>query len=328
MKKNQSLVKISCLLLCISVAFTGCSPYSSDQNNELNNVEIQNDDIVILYTNDVHCNVEGNVGYDKIAAYKKACMEKTPYVTLVDVGDAVEGELLEKITAKEALVDAMNLLMKQVGYDLRVLGNHEFDLGMDNVKKLIAGSSAPYLACNIQYTGRNENKLADVKPYEIIEYGNQKVAFIGVCTPRTVTKKERPQMQEDGQLVYDFKENVDELYQCVQENVDECRRQGADYVVVLSHLGDRYKVWPHTSINLIKNTRGIDVVLDAHSHSTISAKNVSNLDGEKILMSSTGNELENLGQMVIREDGTIQVGLLASLEERDEIVGNLIEGMK
>lgn len=75
---------------------------------------------------------------------------------------------------------------------------------------------------------------------------------------------------EDGNCVYDFCQNDTTgqlLYDTVQKNVDECRRHGADFVVILSHLGmDADVDAPFTSLDLIANTTGIDVVLDAHSH--------------------------------------------------------------
>lgn len=48
-------------------------------------------DIVVLYTNDVHCGVDDNIGYAGLALYKKEMQQQTPYVTLVDTGDAIQG---------------------------------------------------------------------------------------------------------------------------------------------------------------------------------------------------------------------------------------------
>lgn len=87
-------------------------------------------DIVILYTNDVHCAIEENIGYAGLRAYVQAMREKTQYVTLVDCGDAVQGNYIGTISKGEYLVDIMN----QVGYDLAVLGNHEFDYGMQQLR--------------------------------------------------------------------------------------------------------------------------------------------------------------------------------------------------
>ena len=41
-------------------------------------------DIVILYTNDVHCGIEDNLGYTKLAQYKEDVQQDTPYITLLD----------------------------------------------------------------------------------------------------------------------------------------------------------------------------------------------------------------------------------------------------
>ena len=81
------------------------------------------DDIVILYTNDVHCGIEDNIGYAGLAAYQEKILQETPYVTLVDCGDAIQGDLMGTVSKGEYIIDIMN----EVGYDYAVLGNHEFD---------------------------------------------------------------------------------------------------------------------------------------------------------------------------------------------------------
>jgi len=73
-------------------------------------------DIVILYTNDVHCGVDDNIGYGGLALYKKAMEHQTPYVTLVDAGDAIQGAPIGTLSDGGYLIDIMN----QVGYDFAV----------------------------------------------------------------------------------------------------------------------------------------------------------------------------------------------------------------
>ena len=131
------------------------------------------EDIVILFTNDVHCGIEENIGYAGLSAYKDIMEEKTPYVTLVDCGDAIQGDTIGTVSKGEFLVDLMN----EADYDLAVLGNHEFDYGMEQLGTLIEKAQAQYLSCNISYTGSGENGLASIKPYEIITYGTTDVAF-------------------------------------------------------------------------------------------------------------------------------------------------------
>lgn len=159
------------------------------------------EDIVILFTNDVHCGIEENIGYAGLVEYKEYIEEKTPYVTLVDCGDAIQGDTIGTVSKGQYLVDMMN----EADYDLAVLGNHEFDYGMDQLGALIEKSAAQYLSCNITYTGNEENELADVKPYEIITYGEIDVAFIGVATPNSITSSTPTYfMDENGKYVFDF----------------------------------------------------------------------------------------------------------------------------
>ena len=80
-------------------------------------------DIVVLYTNDVHCGVDDNIGYAGLALYKKEMLAQTPYVALVDGGDAIQGAPIGTLSDGGYLIDIMN----KVGYDFAVPGNHEFD---------------------------------------------------------------------------------------------------------------------------------------------------------------------------------------------------------
>ena len=163
MKKNRKWALVFGSVMMTVALVSGCSS-GADQ------AQTQND-IIILYTSDVHCGIDENIGYAGLTSYKEWMLEKTPYVTLVDCGDAVQGEAVGIVSDGEYLVDLMN----SVGYDLAVLGNHEFDYGMEQAGNLVEKSEAQYIGCNITYTGDGENELKDVAPYEIIEYGDVSV---------------------------------------------------------------------------------------------------------------------------------------------------------
>lgn len=284
------------------------------------------EEIAILYTNDVHCGIEDNIGYAGLAAYKNDAEEDYEYVALADCGDAIQGDFVGTVSKGEYIVDIMN----ELEYDFAVLGNHEFDYGMEQLSYLIDKSNAQYLGCNIDYSGKGENLLSAVKPYEIAEYGDTKVAFIGVSTPESHTKSTPTYFMEDGEFVYNFVQGNDgyNLYECVQEYVDECEELGADYVIVLSHLGDAEESSPYTSVELIEATDGIDAVLDGHAHSVIESRVVDNINGEDVLLSSTGTKLENIGKLVICEDGTITTELVSGYAEKDAGCEKFIEGIK
>ena len=101
-----------------------------------------------------------------------------------------------------------------------------------------------------------------------------------------------------------------DIYQLVQEAVDDVREQGADYVVVLSHLGEDETKYGVTSHRLIAATRGIDVLLDGHTHSVVPRCDVADADGKLVPISQTGSQLANLGKLVISADGNISTTLV------------------
>lgn len=294
----------------------------SDNADENGNGVTERNDIVILYTNDVHCAADINLGYATLAAYKEYMEEATPYVTLVDCGDAVQGDPVGSISEGEYPVDFMN----QVGYDYAILGNHEFDYGMEQLSDLISQSNATYLGCNITYTGEGENALSAVKPYEIVNYGDVDVAYIGVTTPESITQTTPATfMDENGSYVYDFSGTSGEDFcAVVQGNIDECKEQGAEYVVLLTHLGTDEVSEPYRSTDLIAGTTDVDVVLDGHSHSVISCEYVNNKDGEKVLLSSTGTKLNYIGQLMITEDGMLITTLISTYPDQDQMVAAYI----
>ena len=300
--KKSFICCILVILMLISV--TGCS------SNKAN-------DIVVLFTNDVNCAVTENLGYAGVSSYKKAMQSKTPYVTLVDLGNAIQGEYIGTASKGVHIIDIMN----KVGYDFAVLGNHEFDYGMTQLSELINRSDATYLASNITYKGEIEenNALSGIKPYEIVKYGSTKVAFIGVTTPKIITKSTPSTFKENDAYVYDFKSGSkgSKLYSNVQGYVNECRNKGADYVIILSHLGDTEECEPYTSTGLIKATFDVDAVLDAHAESEIANRVLKNKNGKDVVLASAGANLSNIGKLIITKSGHIATSLVTGYSSRD-----------
>ena len=278
-------------------------------------------DIVVLYTNDVHCAIDSNIGYAGLAKYK-AEMEKDNFVVLVDAGDAIQGDTIGTVSKGEYLVDIMN----EVGYDFCVLGNHEFDYGTDVLASLLKKADAQYLNATIEYTGNGNNLLKDTVPYVIERFGFLDVAFIGVSTPESITKSTPRYFMEDGQFVYDFAAGED-LYAAVQGYVDEVREKGADVVVVISHLGVEEGSEPNRATDLIANTTGIDALIDGHSHTKDPSMLVADKSGRKVLYTQTGTKLNNIGKLTISKDGSVKAELVAEAE-KDEAVTAFIEDIK
>ena len=278
-------------------------------------------DIVVLYTNDVHCAIDNNIGYAGLASYK-AEMEKDNFVVLVDAGDAVQGDTIGTVSKGEYLVDIMN----EVGYDFCVLGNHEFDYGTDVLASLLEKADAQYLNSTITYTGKCTNLLAATVPYVIERYGYLDVAFIGVSTPESITKSTPRYFMEGDEFVYDFAAGED-LYKKVQSVVDEVKEKGADIVIVISHLGVEEGSEPNRATDLIANTTGIDALIDGHSHTTAPCELVANKSGKKVVYTQTGTKLNNIGKLTISKDGSIKAELVSEAE-KDADVTAFIEGLK
>lgn len=300
------------LVVLLTVSLFGCSK-TNDQ------------DIIVLFTNDVHCGIDEKIGYAGLVAYKKSIQADHKYVATVDCGDAIQGDVIGTVSKGEYLVNIMN----QVGYDFVTFGNHEFDYGMDRLKEIIEMSNAKYLACNITYSGSATSKLSGAQAYAIQKYGKYKVAFVGVATPESIVKSTPTYFQEDGKYVYDFAgASIDALAAKVQATVDEAKKKGADFVIILSHLGDDEASAPFTSTDLAAKTSGIDVILDGHSHSTVPSRVLTNAAGKSVTVASTGTKLENIGQLTISTTGEISTKLITEYAEKDADATKFIEEIK
>ncbi len=300
MKKiTRSFILWMCL--CLLVTLPACST-PDDTNNQGEN------DIYIYFTGDVHCADDENIGYAGVKALTDAARKyRGSYVTLVDTGDAVWGDFLGNNSEGEYIVDLMN----DVGYDYAVLGNHEFDYGMEQLGDLIEMANAEYLGCNITYTGSGKNPLADLAPYAVETYGETKVAFVGVTTPESITDSDPEGFKENGEFVFDFgQSDSTAFYATVQAQVNAARAEGADYVILLTHLGDGETYGEFSSEALIAATSGVDAVLDGHAHHEIPCRLLANKEGRRIPLSSTGTGLQNVGQLVITAAGNVTVTLL------------------
>lgn len=268
------------------------------------------EEITILYTNDVHCGLDTFIGYDGLALLKNAYTAAGKNVLLVDSGDALQGENIASLTHGSAIIDIMN----EVGYDVAVPGNHDFDYGVDNLLELSQKANFDYVSCNFMNLGADLDGQLVFQPYVIKEIAGLKIAFVGICTPTTITTSTPTHFMDDNDnYIYGFAqdETGEYLYEMVQLAVDQARSEGADYVIALSHLGSEEAASPWTSSEVINNTRGIDAFLDGHSHSLMEEEWVKNLDGQNVLLTQTKTKLEYVGCLTIGSDGSLSSCLIS-----------------
>ena len=259
-------------------------------------------DVVILYTGDIHCGINQGFGYAGLQAVRDYLVSQGNDVILVDTGDNIQGEPVGTLTNGESPMALMNAMK----YDIAIPGNHDFDYGMDQFLALAGKANFPYISCNF-------NKEGDLvfDPYIIKEAGGTKIGFVGVCTPETLTSSTPKYFQdEEGNFIYGFlqDETGETLYGAVQSAVDAIRAEGAEYVVILGHLGNSAESSPYNYADVISHISGIDAFLDGHSHDTDQVT-MKDKDGKDVVRSADGTKLANIGWCRIAQDGKVTAGL-------------------
>ena len=311
MKKFLTVILTLCMAFSLC-ALSGFSAFAEEAGSA------PGSNVVILYTNDVHCGVNDNITVNGLAEIKKAIEATGKQVLLVDNGDAVQGDTIGTLSKGEYIIDIMN----ELGYAVAIPGNHEFDYTMGQFFNLTDRAKFPYISVN--FTGPDGSCLFE--PYAIITADGAKFAFVGVTTPRTLISSNPTNfMDENGEYIYGFMQDGtgEKLYAAVQNAVDAARAEGADYVFLMSHLGIEMDCAPYMSTDVITHTTGIDAVLDGHSHSVIEKEYVKNAEGKNVILTSTGTKLANIGCLTIGKDGTLSTTLI-----NDDGIGELLDGMR
>ena len=205
------------------------------------------------------------------------------------------------ITSGEAIIQIMNKLE----YDVATLGNHEFDYGLPTLKEEGEKLNCSYISCNYCYRA---NKTSIYEPYKIVEIGGKKIGFIGVTTPQTLSKTYLITIvDESGKPIYDFltENHSQELYERVQKYIDDLQGQGADYILILAHLGiGGDALEENTSAGLLKNLKNVNALIDGHFH-LIYSQTTPDQDGKQVILAQTGTKLANIGVLTIHENGTL-----------------------
>ena len=229
---------------------------------------------VILHSNDVHGAI---TGYACIAALKTDYESRGAEVILVDAGDYSQGTTNVSTTKGADAVAMMNA----AGYDVVTIGNHELDYGyeqlMDNMSK------AEFKVVCADVFDADGTTIFDAN-YTYTTKSGVKVGFFGLVTPEAQTKV-------NPALIKGLTFATDDLWAVSQKQIDALA--DADVVICLSHLGVDNETKPYTSYDLWNNTKGIDMIIDGHSH-TVMTKGDKN---EPI--QSTGTAFANIGVIVI-----------------------------
>jgi 5'-nucleotidase len=251
--------------------------------------------ITLLHTNDTHSRIEpfgpgsgrltGMGGIARRATLIRQIRAETPNVLLLDAGDVFQGT--PYFNQYKGLVEFK--LMSMCGYDAGTLGNHDFDLGVEGLLAALAEARFPILNCNFDAAGAPA-LAARLRPWTILERSGIKVGLtgVGVEFAGLVTAEDHRGVQ--------WRDPVAALRPVVRH----LRDQGADLVVLLSHLGYDRQGDAIDDLNLARLVPGVDVIIGGHTHTFLDAPvRVANAAGETEIF-QVGFAGVNLGRMDLR----------------------------
>lgn len=229
-------------------------------------------DVTILGTSDIHghfmpwdyasdkLNMKGSLS--QIATKVKAIRDEQENVILVDAGDTIQGNFVE--TFKDEPTDPMMLGFNEMKYDIWVLGNHEFDFGLDVLNRSLTQFKGTSLAGNI----KREDGNPFLPAYKIIEKNGIKIGMIGMDTPMTQVFAEGTNRLE-GMTFTNPSLEVKKVIKQIDDKVDA--------IVLVAHMGlDNENNIEATGVTDIANDNPeIDAIVAGHMHTRIDKATVN-----------------------------------------------------
>lgn len=216
--------------------------------------------LTILHTNDVHSRIDpfpmdgsrnqGLGGVSARAALISKIRQEESQVLLLDAGDIFQGTPYFNIYKGEPEIKAMSAMQ----YDAATMGNHDFDLGMENFATQLKHASFPILISNYDFSGTElENKT---QPYKIFKKGNLQIGVFGVG----IELKGLVPDNLYGKTVYS------DPVVAANTTAGLLQKKGCDLIICLSHLGDRYTENKVSDEILAKESYDIDLIIGGHTH--------------------------------------------------------------
>jgi 5'-nucleotidase len=254
-----------------------------------NNVE----KLTILHTNDVHSRLEPfpndgsrNAGLGGVSARSeiiKQIRATTSNVLLLDAGDIFQGTPYFNLYKGEPEMKAMSMM----GYDAATMGNHDFDAGIENFANQLQHASFPIVICNYDFTETPMDGKS--LPYKIIQRGNIKVGVLGIG----IELKGLVPENLSGKTIYQ-----DPVLKA-NENAEELRKKHkCDFVICLSHLGDKYSDDKISDEILAKESYNIDLIIGGHTHRFFEQpRKYKNRKNSDVIVNQVGWGGLNLGRM-------------------------------
>lgn len=282
-------------LTASAAILSGCSPDKSTDADHL----------VILHTNDTHSAIHPD-RHDKGGIARRQVLVDSvrnarENVLLVDAGDAVQGSLYFTLFGGQVEQKLMNAL----GYDIRILGNHEFDLGLDSIASQWKNVTSDKLSTNYDFTGTALEGL--FVPSVMKNFNGHKVGFVGInLNPAGIISEEN----------YKGMTYLDALKSANAE-ASKLKAEGAEMVIAVTHIGYELDDDKCDDLKLARGSKDIDVIIGGHSHTVVDpvkgvpAWRIANAEGDTVSVLQTGTKGVYVGEIDINlADKTVDAHLI------------------
>jgi 2',3'-cyclic-nucleotide 2'-phosphodiesterase/3'-nucleotidase len=235
--------------------------------------------VSILHTTDLHGHILPTSDYDGIAdrgglarcaTQIKRWQLENPNSILIDVGDVYQGTDVSLRNKGALMIDLLNHL----GYDAWVVGNHEFDWGMECFQRALQQSNMPVLAANMLMEGKlagactdAKHPFAKIQPFILKEVAGSKIAIIGVTTPGMPFW-----LWPEFTRGLDFRHPVEP----VRRAIANAKAAGADAIVLTGHMGLKTRTggddFANTVMALTAEFPEVAVFIAGHTHQDIPSR--------------------------------------------------------
>ena len=217
--------------------------------------------ITILHSNDVHSQIEpfplnhnrfpGRGGFARRASIFNEIRSVNPNTLIFDAGDIFQGTPYFNFFQGELELK----LMKEMGYNAATIGNHEFDAGLDTLKKNILETNFQFIISNYDFV--NTKLEGMTAPYKIYRKGGVKIGVFGLGIE--LKGLVNPDLYKETKY-YDPVEISNEMVK-ILKNEKKC-----DLIICVSHLGHEYNSDKISDVKLAKLTNDIDLIIGGHTH--------------------------------------------------------------
>jgi len=235
--------------------------------------------ISILHTTDLHGHIlptadyNGNPNYGglaRCAAQIRRWRRQNSNSILIDVGDVYQGTDVSLRNKGELMIDLFNHL----NYDAWIVGNHEFDWGMETFIDALQRSTMPVLAANMVLNGKpagassdSQHPFAKIQPLIVKEIAGIKLAIIGVTTPGM-----------PFWFVPEFTRGIEFQHpvEPVRRAITRAKSEGASVIVISGHMGLKMRTggddFANTVMALTSEFPEVAVFIAGHTHQAIPSR--------------------------------------------------------